>query len=430
MSKEGTVFVDFLLISSLLVGCSKLTPTPAEAVTATPTPTPTGVPTEIPTRTFIPTETPTPTPTPTATLFPLDERTLTDYLAFTNQLVDERTGESITASETFKAYFAEREVLAGKGLTIVKFDRMFAQLFLPVKNFSDRNLNFDWNNGGQGLGFSSQDFPVLRTLNEALSAQGDFFRQDAADHYQRAWLLTEARNADAAVLAQVDNWLKLNDLDPQSDSVQALRKQTFRRIIYGDLGVEAGDDGDNDWKTVNDRFAIACSTYTKAASKRSSQPETSRRLSFNPDQEILNDGQENEGKTNLDSDDSVLVVSVVSADGKTLRVEVYTLSNTPDELNQFQDQAEVAAVSASGYRWLPCGVSAPAATFTPTSGQPQQPPENTPEISTPTPTPTNTGTPTPTIPETPTPAPTNPDIIPTATPGPLPTKEPTATDIP
>jgi len=414
-NKEGALLVIIATGSLWLAGCSSkpdqasATVLPTETPTSSPTPTPT--PTETPT----PTLTPMPTEMPTSTPFPFDEGKLTNYLAGFNQLADERTGESITTIEAFKAYFEEREALAGEGLPIVRFDRMFAQLFLPVKNFRDRSLNFDWHNGGQGLGFSSEDLSVLDTK--------DLISKKGKDGYQRAWLLTEARNADAAVLAHVDNWLKLNGKDPEGDSVQALRKQIFRRIIFGDLGVEAGDDGDDNWKTVNDRFDIACSTYTETADKRSKQPEASRRLYFDPTQEVIDNGKEEEGKTKLDSDDYVLVVSIVSPDGKILRVEVYTLSNTPDLLNDDQNQDRAADVSAAGYRWLPCGVGAPAPTSTP--GKTEQPPEKTPQIPTSTPTPTHTETiPTPTF------VPTNTDIIPTATAGPPPTLEPTATNIP
>lgn len=400
MNTEGKLLGALAISFLYLAGCSSkpdqvtAAVLPTETSTSSPTPTPT--PTETPLSTPTSTETPTPTPTPTP--FPLNENKLTNYLAGFNQLADERTGESITTKEVFKAYFREREVLVDNNQPIVKFDRMFAQLSLPVKNFRDRSLNFDWNNGGQGLGFSSKDFSVPGELK-----QGD-------DDYRRAWLLTEARNADAAVLIHVDNWLKLNDLKPQDDSVQVLRKQTFRRIIFGDLGVvEIGVAEDDNWKTVNDRFDIACSTYTEDASERSKQPEVTRRLFFNPDQEDSNNDQEDEGKTNLDSDDYVLVVSIVSPDNKILRVEVYTLSNTPDMLvegQDYQDQVEAEYSSASGYRWLPCGVGAPAPTSTP--GKTEQPWEKTP---------------TPTIPSYPSSTPQNPE--PTATPGPPPEGTPT-----
>lgn len=421
MNTEGKLLGALAISFLYLAGCSSkpdqvtAAVLPTETPTSSPTPTPT--PTETPLSTPTPTETPTPTLTPTPTPFPLDEGKLTNYLAGFNQLADERTGESITSKEVFKAYFREREVLVDNNQPIVKFDRMFAQLFLPVKNFRDRSLNFDWNNSGQGLGFSNEDFSVLRTLDDLSSMQGEFFRK-GEDNYQRSWLLTEAHNADAAVLAQVDNWLELNGKDPQGDSVQALRKQTFRRIIFGDLGViEVGVAEDDNWETVNDLFDISCSTYTETAGQRSKQPEASRRLSFKPEQEDKTTSKEDEGKTNLDSDDYVLVVSVVSPDNKILRVEVYTLSNTPDELNQVQDQAEAVDVSAAGYRWLPCGVGGPKPTSTP--GKTEQTPEKTP-------TPPYTPTPY----HTPTPVPTNTDIIPTATSGEPPTVDPTATNIP
>ena len=373
------------------------------AATETPTATVTATP-DFPT----PSITPLSEPTPTPETLP-GEDFITQYLGFKNSLVNETTGESKTSVEAFKDYFLS---LGGRSTV---FDRMYAQLTLPVKDFSDRATNFDWRSEGQGLGFTPADLQVLTTLDNLPQ-----FRL-GEDNYYRGLILTPGRTFDAAVLTTVDNWLKTRGYtDPVNDaSVQALRRQTFERIVYVDLGVSAAADGDDQWQTVNDRFDIACSTYTALAEQRSQQSETTRPLHFDPDQEIIGDGQENEGVTELDSDTSVLVVGVVSPQGN-LRVEVYTLSNSPDQLNDSQDKAEEAGVSASGYRWLPCGIA--VATATPTlrpTNQPGVEVTSTPRPATATPKPPKE-----------TPMPTHTHNPPTATQGPPPTLEPTATDVP
>ena len=402
----------------------------AEAPTATLTGTPTE--TATPTHTPTPTETPLPTATPTATLsaeqaLTKEQQPISDFLASRNGLADETQEYTQVGLDRFKDYFSTRYRDQSGGKNIYAVDLMFAQLAQPVKDLKDRKPDFQRRNDGQGLGFVEEDLEILRDFgilsDQATDSPSDIFRQ-GSDGYKRFWAIGDAKDFEEAVLAFVDGWLASNGIDPKSSlaQVQGLRRSTFERVIYGDWGVEAGNDSDNDWKTILDRWGV-CATYAARAVSRDKQPERVRFTLFDPQLEKI-DGAEQENVFRLDSHDSILVSAVIDIDGY-LRVEVHTLSNPPDVLHGYPDHVNDVIVDAHGARWIDCGPSFTLLTATPTQavviespipggggGQPEntpRPPENTPrppETHQPPPSPT---------PNVPTPGPTNVEVLPTNT---------------
>jgi len=411
-----------LITTVSLVGCNlpqRNGSTPVDTSTRTSPPTEAPLPTTTPTitRTETSTRTLVPTPTPTPD-FPSD--TLSDYPAHLNALGDERSGVNFVTVDRFKGYWLQRSLEAVSGYQVIqKLDRMFGQLSLPVKNISDRGLNFDWRNGGQGLGFGVKDLEVLRTfeqLREIQSSSGNEgtppISRKSEDGNDRALTLVDARDFEKVVLAYVDEHLRINGIkNPATDpSAQSQRRALFERIIYGDLGVkEANTDGV--WQTVNDEFRV-CETHTADAKTRSEQPEDTRNVEFDPNKEVESNNKEEETIIGHDSDNTLLVIMVTTADGSYLRVEVYDQSNPPDPENPDLDPAlaEGSPARAYGGRWLPCGPgeSAPGQedtpvptrttipSVTPARTQPPQPTRtpggtgSTPRVPTPRPTPKDT----------------------------------------
>lgn len=329
------------------------------------------------TPTFEPTDVPTATPTPiTPDLSLLNsyfsgvavENVKTDFPAWVNLVGNEQTGVNKTSVAGFKEYFLNRDlVLASGNGQIQKLDRMFGQLSLPVKDAQDRELNFDWRNAGQGLGFSSFDVKVLRNFDSMKAVQegkGDgifsSISRRGEDGYYRAWTISDAKDFEKTVLAYVDEYLRINGVtNPSTNSaVQGERRSLFEGIVYGDLGVKAPDDRDALWQTVNDEFNV-CETHTTDATTRSQQPENLRDVHFDSNQEVLNNGIEEETPNLHDSRDTVIVVML--SDGGFLRVEVYDLGNPPDPLNPEMDAlfGEKNPARDLGARWLPCGEGVP-----------------------------------------------------------------------
>lgn len=358
------------------------------------TPTPV-LPTETPqpTATFTPTETLEPTPTATATssegnlldfFAQSSDRIKSDYPAWLNRLGIEVNGINVTSVDKIKDYFLQRELKAEMGSQ--KLDRMFGQLNLPVVDLSDRDLNFDWRNGGQGLGFSDKDFGVLRTYSDMKATQEpsgngvfDSISRKGEDGRNRAWTISPARDFEKTVLSYVDEFLRLNGIvNPSTNTlIQDQRRNLFEKIVYDELGVKATDP-DGLWQTVNDNFQV-CETFTANADTRSTQPESLRSVDFNPDLETGTPGPEQDTTSEHDSDNTVLVVMVT--DGTTLRVEVYDLSDPVDPLIPQPDLVSPDGEPRDfGGRWLPCGPGTPASF----PGQPNIPPPGGP-----TPAPTN-----------------------------------------
>lgn len=394
-----------ILLSLLTSGCTRFASKKDEsknvpAFTPISEPLPSGTPnpslTPTPTLELTPTNIPTPTPNPESlekvvveNVLQNGEGMIGDFPALVNVLGNEKSGVTLVGIDRFKDYFLQRllKIEMGDG-SIQLLDRMFGQLSLPVKDLSDRNLNFDWRNKGQGLGFVLDDLANLKTLgevagkNESISKQGE-------DARYRAWIMTDAKGMDSAVLAMVDEKLRIDNpnYSPDDSSMQAIRRALFEKIIYGDWGVQAEDDRDGRWETVNDRFKV-CETHTTKAEERSKQPEKLRNVLFDPDQEITGNYQEEETVSAHDSDNSVLVVMTYSKeDGEdsVFRVEGYDLSNPPDPLSPHLDPVfpEIDPVRSLGGRWLPCGLFVP--TSTPSLSVPGEP---TPPFE-PTPVPTN-----------------------------------------
>lgn len=398
-------------VAGTLTGMPGNQETSTSTTTGTPTP-------DLPSPTTTPLSEPTPIPEFDFVMSQvLDEGFITQYLASQNQLVDENTsgleGVSKVSLEAFSDNFQAREQATNEGKPVVGNDFMWAGLSQPVKDIRDRGLDFHKRNGGQGLGFTSDDLSVLRTIddNDDKISKREGIGHLGKDDNLRVWMIGSANQADKAILDLVKSSMINQGLDPDAPENLGLLQGEFFRII-DELGIiPTGTTGE--WWTVtsNGRFDVSCSTYAADAPQRSQQSEASRLLSFYPQQEGLNDGDEDEQVTKLDARDSILVTGVITPDGY-LRVEVYTLANTPDPLNKLQDFAEETGVSASGYRWLPCGVSfvSPTSTETPIPGFTPLPSV---EI---TPTPTNT------------PKPPTPTLKPSATPqGPEPTATPQET---
>lgn len=312
------------------------------------------------------------------------EDTISDFPALKNELGNESTGVTLVGVDRFKDYFLQRLLKkeVGNGL-IQRLDRMFGQLSLPVDDLKDRELNFDWRNGGQGLGFDTEDLNILKTLEE-VEGRNESISRKGEDGRYRAWIMTDARGMDSAVLAMVDEKLRIDNPSylPEDTFVQAIRRSLFEGIVYGDWGVQAEDDGDERWETVNDKFGV-CETHTVIARVRSEQPERLREVEFNPDQEVEENNKEEETVDKHDSDNSVLVAMVYDSESGTFRVEAYDLSNPPDPLNSNLDPVfpEQNPVRSLGGRWLPCGPS------TVVPSVPKDIP--TPPVEYPTPVPTN-----------------------------------------
>jgi hypothetical protein len=376
---------------------SNTNPTLEPEPTSTPTPSETPNPSSTPTPTLelTPTNIPTSTSTPESHEGIVVENVLrngegikSDFPAFINKLGNESTGVTLVGIDRFKDYFLQRLLKkeAGDGL-IQRLDRMFGQLSLPVDDLKDRDLNFDWRNEGQGLGFGLNDLDNLKTLEEVVDKNESISRR-GEDYRYRAWIMTDARGFDSAVLAMVDEKLRIDnpDYSPMDPSVQATRRALFESVVYGDWGVQAEDDGDERWETVNDKFEV-CETHTVIARVRSEQSEALRNVLFDPDQEISGNNAEEETIKRRDSDNSVLVAMVYDPVNKFFRVEAYDLSNPPDPLNPNLDPVfpEGNPVSSLGGRWLPCGLFVPTQTHAPNI------PENipTPPVEYPTPVPTN-----------------------------------------
>jgi len=355
---------------------SKKTP---EAVIS---PVPTGTP--LPTPSITPTIEPTPTITPIASSTPLSperellsmyefhafgqtgEETESDYPAWLNRAGNERTGINLTTVGKLKDYFQERvnslNYFSDPGMQ--DLDRMFGQLSRKVVDPTDRSLNFDWNNGGQGLGFTVEDFDVLRTFEEMKGVQeatkdgifGQISRQSQEDFRYRAWTISEARDFEKTILAYVDEYLRLRGIvNPAiNTSIQTERRRLFEDIVFGDLGVQAPDDMDEYWQTISNDFSV-CETFTQAAEVRSEQPEVLRNVRFDENRETLDNGEEEETVNQHDSRNHLL--TILLTDGSFIRVEVYDLSNPPDPLNPGLDPifAEGDPARVYGGRWLPCG---------------------------------------------------------------------------
>ena len=243
---------------------------PTEKSTSTPLPT------------FEPSSTPTATPlSPEGIIVQklVKNAPISDYPALVNALGDE-TGGGATSQvnvNRFIDYFSNRILGVKLGDTVLqRIDRMFGQLSLPVKDLADRGLNFDWNNGGQGLGFEMKDLETLRTLEDQEQVQNikgngvvsPISRLDE-DGNRRSMTLTTARDFEKAVLMFVDEHLRLKGIpNPALDaSVQAERRSLFEEIIYGEYGVKEIGQGDGLWQTVSNYFK-ACETFTKGAETR------------------------------------------------------------------------------------------------------------------------------------------------------------------
>lgn len=428
MNKAEKIFYASLIVASAAAACNGTGSNAAEsqgqaetgvAGTLAGMPDPSETPSA--TATLTPTSTPD-FPTPTVVYANIEQTFLnnflltnpdsliSDYPAWVNASTDESSGVASTTIEKVREYFNNRDQ-AVSNPSIEALDRMFGQLSLPVNPdvFKDRSLNHDWT--GYGMGFDSFNLNTLKPLEElqALQAAGEPIGTIGAP-YSRAWTLTNARNIDAAVLLMVREFINLN---PQF----ANQEQTlFDQITKGDMGIKEQPD-DNDPFTINDQFT-ACETYSAPAATRSLQSETARQVQFNPEQEVMNDGLEQETTPVHDSDNSMLVAMVT--DGNVLWIEARDLSSPPDPLNAPLDSNFDGRNPGRwhGGRLVPCGggefVFTPTPTPTPTTGFTP----SIPEIS-----------PTPQPPQE-TPVPTNPHQISTATSGPPPTRQPTATDIP
>jgi hypothetical protein len=312
------------------------------------------------------------------------EQPTTDHPAWINLMADESTGEAKTSVEAFKDYYLTRLLAkeAGKG-NIQQSDRMFGQLSLPVADWTDRSLDFDWQNDGQGFGLGAADLNNLRTVEELQAMQYSAGKDGATvishagpEGLQKAWTLANANDFENVVLAYVDNLLTLRGVkNPATDqSVQAERQGIFNQIVYGDFGVRE-DQKDNNWQTVDDNFAV-CETLTGPASIRTEQQETTKEVRFDLDQEVLLNGKEEETPSIHDSDNTVLVAMMT--DGHTIRVETFDLSSPPDAQNSgldvFSDKADARAF---GGRWLPCGQSVVTVTPAPSvPGRTPRPPVN------------------------------------------------------
>ncbi len=329
-----------------------------------------------------------------------------------NKPGDERTGVNLVTVESFRKYWLDM-TNANDYSEMAKLDRMFGQLSLPVKDLSDRDLNFDWRNQGQGLGFTTDDLSELRTDQELLADQWKS-RNDAIspisrkgeDGNFRTWTITNARNFENVVLANVDESLRIKGIiNPVTDQgVQGQRKALFNKIVYGDLGVNE-DHPDRNWQSVDDKFE-SCVSYSENASKRADQPENVSGVVYDPNVEISGNGKEDETFDDRDSDNNLLVAVVISPDGK-IRVETYDLSNPPDLLDPSlnPDGEGVEGGRVFGGRFTPfCDSEGnPLSTIAlPIAETPQQ--ETTPtKESTPTVTPTRRPTVIPTVTTTPTP---------------------------
>jgi hypothetical protein len=328
----------------------------------TPTPVPTTTPTPPFTESSAATEaipaTETIVPTPTMEL-PQNGNVITDHPAFLNLLGTEDSGMSWVSVESVQKYFLQRLLAVASGnAQIQKTDRMFGQLSLPVNDLSDRSLNFDWQNNGQGLGFGTTDVHTLKTLSEVQQKQAnsESVSQLDPDGNHRTWMVASARDFDGAVLAVVDEHLRIKGVESPATNPEAQteRQRLFEEIVYGDFGVKATDT-DGVWQTVDDdqKFDV-CETFTADASKREKQPEASRGVVFDPSLETGSNGPEQDTPKTHDSDNTILVAAVDS--GTHLRVEAFDLADPTDSLNPGLDTfKQGSSVRAFGGRWIPCG---------------------------------------------------------------------------
>ena len=282
---------------------------------------------------------------------------LTDYLSGDNELGEEVNEVSRVNVEQFKTYFQAREDLGGEA--IFENDAMFAQLALQVKNLADRALGFHDRQRGQGLGFTSADFDVLRDRDELRQAQRDgaLITRPGEDDNRRAWAIVEARDFEEVVWRSVDEFLRLDGRRPEDPASQAERQQMFNRIVYGDFGVRPWG-WEPDWREVSNNFDV-CTTYMGPAGEREDQPEWSRHTNFQANLEQV-DGVDQESVFNIDSNTSVLVTTVIEMDDSGnpthLRMEVHTLSNPADPLRPDEIVVNFGDwVRVHGALSIPCG---------------------------------------------------------------------------
>jgi hypothetical protein len=401
LSTKGKVIRGALIAAGgglLLTACKEPYSTPpAPTPDHSPTASPSVTPSETPTGYMAATDTPSPIPTitDTPTLLPLSsEQSILDtyaksnsdiqssFPAWLNLASDEGSGIGTSTQDRIQTYLLTRfsQVEAGNA-TIATLDRFFAQKNLPVKDLSDRSLNFDWHNGGQGLGFTTNNTDVLRDQQTLLAVQdpertGNIrpISEQNPDGRYRADTISEARSLERTVLAYVDEYLRLAGLStsPSTDTrIQAQRKSLFEDIIYGQLGIKAKDDGDGNWTTVNDTFDV-CETYTQKTSDnmRSHQSEAVHEVHFSPDQEVMGNGKEEETDTQRDSKDSFEVTMVQDPDNNVLRVDAFDLGNPPDTVNPKLDQlfSDIYNSRVHGGRLVQCAPGATTVVISSTVG--------------------------------------------------------------
>ncbi|OGM58804.1 hypothetical protein A3A75_00235 [Candidatus Woesebacteria bacterium RIFCSPLOWO2_01_FULL_39_10] len=361
---------------------------------------------------------------------PMSLDTITLYPAggdLENNAGDERTGVNLVSRASFASYWRGRENEVETNPHITKQDRMYAQLSLPVKDLSDRDLDFDWRNGGQGLGFTGSDLTGLRTTEQLQRDQWESgtdqispISRKGEDGNYRAWTLTNGRRLDTVLLSYVDEYLRIQGSDnPVTDKdVQAQRRSLFTELVDNYLGIKESNT-DGRWQTINDKFD-ACSTFSIPAATRVEQEEGVYQVSFEPEQETTGDGMENETVDKVDTDNSFLVAMVISNDG-TFRIEAYELDNRPDPENPSLDPENegVQQGRVFGGRFLPlCDAERnPLSLFIPETEEPEDDETPVPGLTPPA---------TPTRPATVTPVRTQPIPTPRITP----TPPATATDEP
>ncbi len=293
------------------------------------------------------------------------EYPISSHPAGVNFAAVENGGINIVTPETFGKYLRGRlEDLNGElrenplreavDARINMHDRMFHQLTAPVGGpkgvkgaLWERGLDFDLKNDGQGLGFTPNDLANLRTSD--LLGRGDLLRK-GNDGYSRGWAIVEAKEIDKALLAYVDGFLSLQGKDPFHPAVQEERRRLFERIAYDDLAIQP-QNVDGKWWTIGPDFDTN-ETYL-GYPLFGPQLENVARVSFRGGVEKPGNGREEEIFRGKDSGNPVLLAAVT--DGQGLRVEVFSLANTPDLYNRGLEKV-IGDQDSGDSNGSPCGV--------------------------------------------------------------------------
>lgn len=262
---------------------------------------------------------------------------VSSHPAWFNTAAKEVRGLNIVTPKSFGKHFISRAKEIALKPEIRKRDRMFNQIATPVGDLKDRGLDFDLRNKDplkkdQGLGFKIKDLENLKTQKNIESKLADTFLQEGDDGRSRGWAIVEAGNLDKALLAYVDAHLELQGKDPSDPSVQEERKSLFEKKAYGDLAIRPKEN-DGKWWTIGENFSTS-ETYLGAPGVAGNQGETLGRVSFQENVEIPGNGIEEESFNRKDSRNPVLLTAVSEVtNDKHLRIEAYSLANTPDPLN-------------------------------------------------------------------------------------------------